>query len=417
MKKVAFLYPGQGSQYIGMGKDLYKNFQKAQEIFDTANEVLGFNLKNLCFEGNIEELTKTENAQPALLTMSVAAFNVFSKEFGIKPTYMAGHSLGEISALTCAGVIKFEDAVRIVRKRGIFMKEAVPDGIGSMAAVSGINREIIEEECKKCSDDSHIVVVSNNNSLDQTVISGHSTAVKEVSERLIISGAVVIPIKVKTPFHSPLMQPAAERFREELKQYKYNSFNYPVISNVNALPYTSPEMLIESLAMQVVMPIKWYETMRYLEEQKVEIAIELGPHKVLKNLMKKTTASINAFSYDKTEDASALTVLFPKEEKETNLRLISRCMAIAVCTKNNNWNNEEYINGVTNPYKKIQAMHEELEKTDCKASVEQMKEALLMLKSVFSTKQTKLQEQVERYNQIWRETGLKSLFEDMNLPN
>ncbi|GAE86716.1 ACP S-malonyltransferase [Acetivibrio straminisolvens] len=231
MKKIALLFPGQGSQYVGMGKKLYENYSAAREVFDEANEVLGFDLKELCFNGDINELTKTENTQPVILTASVAAFRVYMEKYGVKPAFLAGHSLGEFAALTCAGAISFKDAVRIVRNRGRYMQEAVPQGIGAMAAVSGVDKPVIEETCIKVSDENHLVVVSNHNSKDQIVISGHTSAVNTASEILKKHGARIVPLKVSAPFHSPLMQPAADRLREELKLYSYNEPKWQVISN------------------------------------------------------------------------------------------------------------------------------------------------------------------------------------------
>lgn len=421
MKKVALLFSGQGSQYIGMGKALYNQFPEARNIFDRANEALGFDIAGLCFEGDIDTLTRTENAQPALLTMSVAAFEVFRRETKVEPVFMAGHSLGEFSALTCAGVIPFEDAVRLVRKRGQFMEAAIPAGLGAMAAIRGIDKEEIEEACKNSSNASQLAVVSNYNAPDQIVISGHAGAIKEAGQRLEASGAEVIPLKVSTPFHSPLMAPAADLLREELGKYSYNEFKYAVISNVTALPYENTGMLVEYLAKQVLMPVRWYETMLHLEAQGVEIAVELGPQAVLKNLAGKCTKGIGAFSYDKEEDRvhlyKALLTGTDRDEPRENmkLKLIYRSMAIAVCTKNSNWDNEAYRAGVIEPYKRIQAMYEELQKQDTEPSVQQMREALEMLKSVFITKQTEPQEQKDRFNQIFEETGLGQLFEDMNL--
>lgn len=420
MEKIAFLFPGQGSQYVGMGKDLFNNYGVAKDVFNRANEILGFDLKGLCFEGDINELTRTKNAQPAILTMSVAAFQVLRSETGIEPDYLAGHSLGEFSALTCAGAVNFEDALQLVYKRGKLMEEAVQVGLGSMAAVSGADIEAIEEACRKYTRDGQILAVSNYNAADQIVISGHSAAIVEASQSLSLLGATVIPIKVSTPFHSPMMQPAADLFREELRKYKYNSFKYPVIANINALPYTGIENIIENLTEQIVMPVKWYETMKYLEEKNAGIALEVGPDTVLRNLMKKHSNSIKAFSYDKTDDIKAFIECFPQHNpdvtRQTRLRLIARCMAIAVCTKNSNWDSEAYAKGVIEPYKRIKAMYEELESSGSGPSEQQMKDALEMLKSVFITKQTETPEQTERFNQLFGETGLGHLFEEMKLP-
>lgn len=306
MKKIALLFPGQGSQYIGMGKKLNDNFECAKKAYEEANDTIGFDLRSLCFEGDMEELTKTENTQPAILTASVAAFRVYQEEIGVEPAFMAGHSLGELSALTCSGAIRFSDAIKLVRQRGRFMQEAVPVGIGGMSAISGVDTADIEDECKKVSRDGSIVVVSNYNSHDQIVISGHKAAVESVGEALKEKGAKVIPLKVSAPFHSPLMKPAADRFENELKKYCYDGPRYPVISNVTALPYECAESVQINLTKQITSPVQWIRSMQYLESAGVEMFIELGPKKVLKNLAAKIVHVKDVFSYDYDQDVNSI---------------------------------------------------------------------------------------------------------------
>jgi [acyl-carrier-protein] S-malonyltransferase len=304
MKKIALMFPGQGSQYIGMGKKLYDNFECVRKVYEEANDTIGFDLKGLCFEGDMEELTKTENTQPAILTTSVAMFRVYQEEIGIEPAFMAGHSLGELSALTCSGAIRFSDAVKLVRQRGKFMQEAVPIGIGGMAAISGADISDIEAECKNASKDGNIVAISNYNSYDQIVISGHKAAVESAGEALKEKGVKVIPLKVSAPFHSPLMKPAADRFKDELKKYCYDGPRCHVISNVTALPYEGAESIQDNLIKQITSPVQWIKSMEYLESNGVEMFIELGPKKVLKNLVGKIVKIKDIYSYDHDQDVN-----------------------------------------------------------------------------------------------------------------
>jgi [acyl-carrier-protein] S-malonyltransferase len=414
MNKLALLFPGQGSQAVGMGKNLCKVFPVAHKTFEEANEVLGFDLMKMCFEGNIEELTRTENAQPAILTCSVAAFRVYMSEIGVEPVYSAGHSLGEFSALTCAGAIAFEDALKIVRKRGRFMQEAAAEGIGSMAAVTNIDRKIIEEECINSSTEDSIVAVSNYNAPDQTVISGHKDAVDRVTSALEQKGAKIIPLKVSAPFHSSLMKPAAVKLNEEMRKYAYNSFKWPVISNVTGLPYSDPSKIIENMTQQMTAPVQWVESMMFLQSENVNIAIELGAGKVLKNLVKKNSSIIVPYSYDIDEDVKKVKELLKNDDGniENRITVVTKCLAAAVCTKNRNWDNEEYQKGVVQPYKAIQVMQNELEANNKMPSIEQMTEALNLLKSIFDTKKVPIEEQIERFNDILDKTKTKDLFPD-----
>lgn len=421
MSKVAFLFPGQGSQYAGMAKGLCEAFAEARETFEEANDALGFDLEKLCFEGSMEELTKTENTQPAILTASMAAFRVYMKEVGVEPLFTAGHSLGEFSALCCAGGIRFADAVKIVRQRGRFMQEAVAIGIGGMAAVGGIERNAVEEECRKASERGRTVVVSNYNSPDQIVISGYLDGVEEVSGKLGSMGARVVPLKVSAPFHSPLMQPAAERLKEELGKYNYGELNYPVISNVMALPYPGRESIPDYLARQLVQPVRWQASMEHMQVRGVELAVELGPQTVLRNLMKKNAPGIRAFSYDNASDVQALKKLVAASGQESQgieggIAVITRCIAAAVCTKNSNWNEQEYQKGVVEPYRRIKSLKEELEKEGRLPTVEEVKEALEMVKSVFATKGTPMEEQAERFNEIFQETGAAARIPGFRMP-
>ncbi|MDF2882507.1 MAG: malonyl CoA-acyl carrier protein transacylase [Clostridiaceae bacterium] len=418
MNKIALIMPGQGSQYIGMGKDLCSKYKIADEVFNEANNVLGFDLKSLCIDGNIGELTRTENTQPAILTASVAAFKVYMQEIGAKPICSAGHSLGELSALTCSGTINFSDALKIARSRGKFMQEAVEQSGGSMAAIGGISKYIIEDVCSEISTGEKVVVISNYNSKDQIVISGHKEAVSMAAEKLNNLNGKVTLMKVSGPFHSPLMQPAADKFKIELEKYKFNELDWDVISNINSRPYTDEKSIINNLTKQIVQPVQWGNTMEYLRGIGITDVIELGPGNVLKKLMEKDQSSINAYSFDKVVDVELVKKKFQdsKELKRKKYSFISRSLGIAVCTQNYNWNDEEYKKGVVEPYKKIKLVQDTIESEGKEPTIEQMREALEMLKSVFETKKTPIDEQIYRYNELFEETDTSELFVDYKMP-
>lgn len=412
MKRIAFLFPGQGSQYVGMSKALCESFAEARDTFEEANNALAFDIKKLCMEGSMEELTKTENTQPAILTASVAAFRVYMKEIGIAPVFTAGHSLGEYSALCCAGAIKFSDAVKIVRQRGKFMQEAVPVGVGGMAAISGVSQQTIEEECVKASKDGKLVVVSNYNSPEQIVISGNIEAVNEAGEKLKALGARVIPLKVSAPFHSPLMQPAADRLGEELTKYTFADLQFSVLSNITGEPYPGKECLIDYLTKQLVQAVRWQSCMGYVQKQGVDLAVELGPQAVLKNLMRKNAPGIKTYSFESDSDIQTLKKQCSEENQgiTNGMDVIVKCIATAVCTKNSNWDDQEYQKGVVEPYRKVKALKDEIVKENRQPTLDEVLEALNMLKSVLTTKKVSAEEMKQLFDEIFESTQTKGLF-------
>jgi [acyl-carrier-protein] S-malonyltransferase len=300
MSRVAFVFPGQGSQYAGMGKELAESFPAAREVFEEADRALGFSISQLCFSGPEEALKLTENTQPALLTASVAAYRVLEQK-GVRPDYVAGHSLGEYSALVAAGALKFADAVRLVRKRGQYMQEAVPPGEGAMAAILGMRPGQVAEICRKAADGK--VMPANLNSPEQTVISGHAAAVKSAVEQASAAGAkraVVLP--VSAPFHSELMRPAQERLQEDLRATEFSSLKIPLVTNVDAGIITSGAEAREALIRQVTLPVRWEESIRELIEQGTTTFVEVGPGRVLSGLLRQIDRSVHSLN---VEDAKS----------------------------------------------------------------------------------------------------------------
>ena len=284
---IALVFPGQGSQSVGMGRDLFDNFAAARDVFDEADAALEFPLSAMCFEGNEEDLQLTANTQPAILTTSVAAFRAMKSEGYPDPIFVAGHSLGEYSALVAAGVIDFADAVRTVRKRGTYMQEAVPLGIGAMAAILGLDVETIEQGCLEAAE-GQVCSPANINSPSQVVIAGNSEAVDRACEILKAKGAKrAIKLNVSAPFHCDLMVSAEERLAVDLNDLSYGDFAYPVVHNVDAEPNKEPSQVAEKLTRQVSSPVRWLESVQKLRSLGVEKFIEVGPGKVLTGLLRQ----------------------------------------------------------------------------------------------------------------------------------
>ena len=297
--KNAFVFPGQGSQFVGMGKELADNFAAAREVFAEVDDTLNQNLFQLMTNGPEYELTMTANAQPALMAVSMAAVRVLEKEFGInlkdKADFVAGHSLGEYSAACAAGVFSLADTTRLLRARGDAMQRAVPLGVGGMAAVLGLSYNDVSALVEACEDKDNICVAANDNSDGQVVISGHIAAIEKAVEIATEFGAKrCVKLPVSAPFHSPLMQPAAEVMARVFMEVKASPAQIPLISNVLATPITDEKEIIKHLVEQVTGSVRWRETMDYMHNQGVTDIYELGAGKVLSGMVKRAYKDINS---------------------------------------------------------------------------------------------------------------------------
>ncbi|WML56812.1 ACP S-malonyltransferase [Neobacillus sp. PS2-9] len=314
MSKVAFVFPGQGSQTVGMGKELAEKYSEVMGYFEKADKTLDTKLSQLIFEGPKEELTKTYNTQPALLTTSMAILNFFRKS-GIQADFVAGHSLGEYTALVAAGVLSFEEGVFAVRKRGEFMDHAVPNGEGSMAAVLGLDRDPLSDVTKAVSEEGFPVSLANLNCPGQIVISGSREGVERAGVKAKEAGAKrVLPLEVSGPFHSSLMKPAAEQLREVLDGMEMKDAEIPVVINVTAQPVSNASEIKDKLIEQLYSPVQWEDSVTKMIDLGVDTFIEIGPGKVLSGLIKKIDKTVKTYAV--TDEESAMAVMEAlKEEK------------------------------------------------------------------------------------------------------
>ncbi len=301
MGKLAYVFPGQGSQYVGMGYDFYREFSESADVFHSAETALRYNLTDIIFKGPEEELNRTVNTQPAILTTSLAIYAVMKARGFPEPDFVAGHSLGEYTALAVAGGVELFEAVRLANLRGKYMQEAMPEGLGAMYAVLKLPPEKVEEACR-LAQEYGVVEPANYNSPEQTVISGEKTAVEKAGEIAKQMGGKVIPLKVSVPSHCSLMKPAADAFRLKLAQTPIKNINIPIVQNYTAKAHTMAPEIRENLYRQIFSPVRWFQSVLYMVEQGVDTFVEIGPKNVLSKLIQQTVQNVRVFNVEKVED-------------------------------------------------------------------------------------------------------------------
>ncbi|MCY8490895.1 ACP S-malonyltransferase [Bacillus atrophaeus] len=396
MNSLAFLFPGQGSQFVGMGKSFWNDFVLAKRLFEEASDAISMDVKKLCFDGDIKELTKTMNAQPAILTVSVIAFQVYMQEIGVKPHFLAGHSLGEYSALVCAGALSFQDAVKLVRQRGVLMQNADPQQLGTMAAVTQIDLQTLQDICSEMSMEDFPAGVACMNSDQQHVISGHRQAVERVIKIAEERGAKHTYLNVSAPFHSSMMQSASEQFQAALHQYTFQDAAWPIISNVTARPYRNGNSVGEHLQQHMTMPVRWAESIHYLLLHGVTEVIEMGPNNVLVSLLKKITNHIAAYPLGQTSDVHYLSNSAERHKNVVHLRKkqLRKMMIQSIIARNYNKDALAYSNLATPLFAQLQLLKERMERNEHELSEEELDHSIHLCQFIFEAKQIPAMEQL-----------------------
>lgn len=401
MDKYAFLFSGQGSQYAGMGKDLYDNYKVVREVFNEASDTLNKDMMKLCFFDENKELLKTENTQVAILTLSVAQYRLFMSKIGIKASYYAGNSLGEYAALVCGNVLSFRDALQLVKTRGELMGYADKDNKGEMVSIKGIEENYIEKKCLEFSSMNKIIGISNYNGKNNVVISGEFEVVEALRDNFRKMGAKDIKLKVSSAFHSEMMREAGEKLKVELNKYKLNNPKVNILSNVSALPYKNSEDIVSLLGEQIRKPVKWKQIMDYLVLSNVGVCVEFGPKATLRNLCRNYMKKVKAYSFDR--DIEIINKEFKNLKKYS---IVSRSLGIAVSTPNYNNDSNAYEVGVIEPYRRIEKIRDDIEREGREETLEEQREAVKMLQSVFEVKGISKKEESERFEQLIRETDV-----------
>lgn len=399
MNKIVFLFPGQGSQYVGMGKSWYNKYSIAKKTFNEAGDVLNFDLKNICFKRPFTELSSGRNLQPAILTVSVAIYRSIKSEIDFMPDCLAGYSFGELAALVCAGAVSFDDALKICQFKWNIVKDTLNQS-SAMTAVFEVEQYTIKKICRDCSTKNSIAVIAMINSPKQIVISGNQDAVIRVEQKLKTFGASFERLKINAPYHSPLLAKAAKRIRRRLGDFKFKAPAIPVWSSFSEKFYENTNEIKDALSLNLVIRINWPNQINKLENLGADQAFEVGPKSILTGLMPHITKRIKATAIQKPED---LTLLEEKLflDKKNKKDFIIKCLKIAVCTKNNNLNQEQFRKDAVVPYNKIKNMMLEIEKKDMEPNLNQIESAFKMLLSVFRAKKTDLSYQKEILKELF----------------
>ncbi len=405
MTRVAMLFPGQGAQVPGMGRSVHDAFEPVRSLFKRGGEVLGMDLAGLCFDATAEELARPSNAQPALLVVGYAHATVYAAQYEIEPVVVAGHSLGEYTALAFAGALSFEDALLLVRRRGELMEQADPERRGTMAAVQGLPMAAVAQACDRGAH-GEVVVCANHNAPDQVVISGHRSAVSRVSERLEAEGARVVALDVGGAFHSPLMAPCVGPLEQSLRDVSWATPRVPVVSSVDARAHQDAEGWVERLARQVVAPVQWWDTVQALEAWPVDVAVDVGPRKILADLVRRHSVVVGAHSLATRESRRAL----EQQLYSSHFSFLKRAIGVAVSVPNRNQDDDAYQEGVVEPLRELRALYRAIVEDDHPILPAHARRARTILETVLATKRVPEEEARDRVEALVRETGLETFF-------